>query len=265
MDGDDRAVAVLDKPKEAPVPPPGCPDQDVPIGPDAGIMAILSTTRAMRHLAPDPVPDELLRSVIAAATWAPSGGNWQLARYIVVTDRATMARLAVLWRRVIEDFRLFTNAMGIEGGSDPSKAKTRASIDYQRDHFAETPALIVVCGDLGTAGATRGTLGAFRALARSAGLRRALAIGMAGRRMAARSEGASVYPAVENLLLAARALGLAACLTSWHLLAEDEFKAVLGIPHNVKTWAVIPIGWPLRRFGPVRRRPVDEVIHRQRW
>ena len=84
-------------------------------------------------------------------------------------------------------------------------------------------------------------------------------------RMAARTEGASVYPAVENLLLAARAHGLAACLTTWHLLTEDEFKEVLGIPKNVKTWAVIPIGWPLRRFGPIRRRPVDEVIHHERW
>ncbi len=81
----------------------------------------------------------------------------------------------------------------------------------------------------------------------------------------ARSEGASIYPAVENLLLAARAHGLAACLTSWHLFAEDEFKAVLGIPKDVRTWAIIPIGWPLRRFGPVNRRPVDEVIHRERW
>jgi hypothetical protein len=57
----------------------------------------------------------------------------------------------------------------------------------------------------------------------------------------------------------------AACLTAWHLLAEDEFKEALGIPKEAKTWAVIPIGWPLRRFGPVRRRPVDEVIHHERW
>jgi nitroreductase len=79
------------------------------------------------------------------------------------------------------------------------------------------------------------------------------------------ADAGSAAPAVENLLLAARAHGLAACLTSWHLFAEDEFKAVIGIPKEVQTWAIIPIGWPLRRFGPVNRRPVDELIHRERW
>ena len=240
------------------------PEQSVPVGADAGIMAIMSTTRAMRHLAPDPVPEGLLRSVIEAATWAPSASNWQVASYVVVTDRETMARLAVLWRRVVEDWRLYLEGAGVVG-SGSSAARTRASIDYQLDHFAETPALIVVCGDLRGIGETRSTAATFRFLVRRVGLRRTLALARGLMRMAARTEGASAYPAVENLLLAARAHGLAACLTTWHLLAEDEFKEVLGIPKNVKTWAVIPIGWPLRRFGPIRRRPVDEVIHHERW
>jgi nitroreductase len=70
---------------------------------------------------------------------------------------------------------------------------------------------------------------------------------------------------VENLLLAARAHGLAACLTSWHLFAEDDTKDVLGIPKDVRTWAIIPIGYPLKAFGPVNRRPVDEAIRWERW
>ena len=82
---------------------------------------------------------------------------------------------------------------------------------------------------------------------------------------AARSEAASIYPAVENLLLAARAHGLGACLTTWHLLAEDEIKAIPGIPKGVHTFAVIPLGWPLRPFGPVNREPVERVLHRDRW
>lgn len=240
------------------------PEQSIPVGTDAGIMAIMSTTRAMRHLAPDPVPGGLLRSVIEAATWAPSAGNSQLASYVVVTDRDSMTRLAVLWRRVVEDWRLYLEGAGVVG-SGGSAATTRASIDYQRDHFAETPALIVVCGDLRGMGETRSTTATFRFLVRRVGLRRALGLARGLMRMAARSESASIYPAVENLLLAARAHGLAACLTTWHLLAEDDFKEVLGIPKDVKTWAVIPIGWPLRRFGPIRRRPVDEVIHHERW
>jgi len=268
VDGTQAAGAILDRPADAgslPAPPSGS-EQDVPVGPDAGILAIMSTTRAMRHLAPDPVPDELIRSVIEAATWAPSGTNSQVAAYVVVTDRATIARLAVVWRRVIEDYRLVMAAAGLGDGSDASTTRMRDSIDYQRDHFEDTPALIVVCQDTAALDERRqGALGTLRRLFRRVGVRRAVGLARAWTRFAARSEGASIYPAVENLLLAARAHGLAACLTTWHLLAEDEFKAIVGIPKGVKTWAVIPIGRPLRRFGPVRRRPVDEVIRRERW
>ena len=83
--------------------------------------------------------------------------------------------------------------------------------------------------------------------------------------MTNRSEAASIYPAVQNLLLAARSLGLAATLTTWHLMAEGEVKRVLGIPRGVHTYALIPVGWPVGRFGPVSRKPVEEMIHRDRW
>jgi nitroreductase len=79
------------------------------------------------------------------------------------------------------------------------------------------------------------------------------------------AEAASVYPGVQNLLLAARALGLGATLTTLHLALEDEFKRVLGIPRHVKTFAIVPVGWPIGRFGPVRRRDPAEVIHWERW
>ena len=261
------SVGLLERPDEAraaPGPPPARQPQDVPMGPDAGIMAVMATTRAMRHLAPDPVPYELLRTVIEAATWAPSGGNKQVARYVVVTDREVIARIAQLWRRVIEDFRLMLEAGGVPAGSDPSTLRTQASVEYQRDHFAEIPALIVVCGEPGGFGETRSTTASLVFLVRRVGLRRAVRLARAFAR-AGRAEAGFFYPAVQNLLLAARAHGLAACLTTWHLYAEDEFKAVIGIPKEVQTWAIIPIGWPLRRFGPVNRRPVDEVIHRERW
>jgi nitroreductase len=261
------SVGPLERPdgaRAAPGPPPASPAQDVPMGPDAGIMTVMATTRAMRHLAPDPVPYELLRTVIEAATWAPSGENKQVARYVVVTNRGVMARLAPLWRRVIEDYRLMLEAGGVTAGSDPTTLRIRASVEYQRDHFAEIPALIVVCGEPGGFGETRGSTGALAFLMRRVGLRRALGLARAITRFG-RSEAGFFYPAVENLLLAARAHGLAACLTTLHLFREDEFKAVIGIPKEVQTWAIIPIGWPLRRFGPVNRRPVDEVIHRERW
>jgi nitroreductase len=234
------------------------------VGPDAPVLEILRTTRAMRRLKPDPVPDELLRSIVEAATWAPSAGNLQLAQYLVVTDRTTMSALAVAWRRVIDDYRAMMSAAGVDFGS--GEPLMRASIDYQSEHFAETPALIVVCEDMAaTSRTSRGSAGTFVEMVRRHGLRRAVRLALAWSHAADRSYGASFYPAVQNLLLAARAHGLGAGLTSWHLFAEDEFKRILGLPKDVRTWALIPIGWPLGRFGPVKRRPVDEVIHREHW
>ncbi len=111
---------------------------------------------------------------------------------------------------------------------------------------------------------TRGPLSMLWAMVRRGGLGRTIRIVRARPRFL-RGEAASFYPAAENLLLAARAHGLAACFTSWHLFAEDEFKRVIGIPEDVRTWGIIPIGYPLRQFGPVNRRPVDDVIHWETW
>jgi nitroreductase len=80
-----------------------------------------------------------------------------------------------------------------------------------------------------------------------------------------RSEAGSIYPAVQNLLLAARARGLAANMTTWHFFVEAELKATLGIPKDVRTYAIIPIGWPMGNFGPLSRRPIEEVIRREHW
>jgi nitroreductase len=239
-------------------------EQVVPAGTDAPIFEVMRTTRAMRHLAPEPVPRELLRSVIEAGTWAPSGANAQSARYVVVTDPTTMAHLAPLWGQVIDDYRFAMAASGALQMSDPSHERMRAAIEYQREHFAETPALIVVCEDPTALGVARGPIASIVRMLRLGGVRRTLRITRAYRQFR-RGAGGFYYPAVENVLLAARAHGLAACLTSWHLFAEDEFKRIIGIPDGVSTWAIIPIGYPLKRFGPVNRRPVDEVIHWETW
>jgi nitroreductase len=236
----------------------------VPVGADAPIIEVMRTTRAMRHLAPDPVPQELLRAVIEAGTWGPSGGNAQPANFVVVTDRATMSRLAPLWGRVIDDYRFAMAASGALQGSGPSHERMRASIEYQRAHFAEIPALIVICEDARALGVHRSTVDTIWTMFRRGGVRRALRVIRAYPRFR-RGEAAFYYPAAENILLAARAYGLAACFTSWHLFAEDEFKRVIGIPNEVRTWAIIPIGYPLKRFGPVNRRPVDEVLRWERW
>lgn len=240
--------------------------QDVPIGPDAPVLGIMSTTRAMRHLSPEPVPDELIRTLVEAATWAPTGSNAQGEAFVVVTDRATIARLASLWRRVTDEFRMLMSAAVPGRAVTPAQVRIRDSVDYQRDHFAETPVIVVACYDQrDVTRADRNPIRVAAAVAPKVGLRRTARLFRAWPTVAQRSEAASIYPAVENLLLAARAHGLGACLTTWHLLAEAEFKEILGIPSGVETFAVIPIGWPLGHFGPVRRGPVEDVIHHDRW
>ena len=77
--------------------------------------------------------------------------------------------------------------------------------------------------------------------------------------------GSSIYPAVQNIILACRAFGLGTVLTTLHAVLEDEVKAVLEIPKEVDTWALLPIGYPIDKFGPVKRRPISEVAFEDCW
>jgi nitroreductase len=228
-------------------------------GAEPPLFDVMAGMRAMRRLRPDPVPDELLERLVEAATWAPSGSNAQAYAFVVVTGRAQMAQLAVLWRRCVDAYLASAGRATPETMDEASADRVRQAIACQRDHFHETPALIIPCyayprPDV-RALAGLGSLG-------PVGLARLAA---RGPRLGALGEAASVYPGVQNLLLAARALGLAANITIWHLLLEHQWNAALGIPRGVHTFAVIPVGWPLGRFGPVRRRPAAQVIHRDRW
>jgi nitroreductase len=238
----------------------------VPVGADAPVMEVMATMRAMRRLKPDPVPDELLDTLVEAATWAPSGGNIQAYSFVVVTDREQMARLAELWR-VVCDFYLASFATVVPEHMDPDAyERLRGALRFQAEHFHETPAVIVACYSIldwskRLAAQWQQFAGAIRGL----GPRRAGNLIREFKAFGDRSEAASVYPGVQNLLLAARAHGLGATLTTWHLALEPEFKAALGIPRSVRTFALIPVGWPRGNLGPVRRRPPSEVIHRDRW
>jgi len=221
--------------------------------------------RSMRRLKPDPVPRELLEQLVEAATWAPSGGNEQGFDFVVVDDRETIGRLAPLWQRIHD---LYTSPQDeLPPNMDAAQGqRTRAALRFQSEHFAETPAVIVACykpraivGQIRRNWRTlAGELGGFGPVGAVKVLRHAPSA-------AARSQAASIYPGVQNLLLAARALGLGATLTTWHLLLEDDFKRVLGIPARVSTYALIPVGWPRGRFGPVSRRPAADAIHWNRW
>jgi nitroreductase len=196
------------------------------------VFDIMHTTRAMRRLKPDPVPDELIRKILAAGQAAASGGNNQRWRFLVIKDPEIKKKVQVYYKRAFDEVvgpRYHT--------SEPPPGVTRerymrqhAAVQYLTDHFHEAPVWIVAC----FAGADR-------------------------------SAGSSIYPAVQNMLLAARALGLGSTLTTRHLLYEKETEAAMGIPDGFHSYAILPIGYPMGRFGPVGRGPLSAVVYLDRW
>ena len=225
-------------------------------------MDVLATMRAMRRLKPDPVPDELLETIVRAATWAPSGSDAQHYSFIAVTDRQQIARLGALWREAETTYEALAGHV-VPDFEDPAHARMAETLRYQRDHFDETPAVIVACYQ--RSNAASGGVGDLRTMAKSLGftrLRKLMAGLLTGQNL---NEASSIYPAVQNLLLAARAHGLGANVTIWHVFNNADWKNALGVPKDVGIYAVIPVGWPQGNFGPVRRRPLDDVLHWDRW
>jgi nitroreductase len=227
----------------------------------------MTTMRAMRRLRPDPVPPDLVRELIEAAMYAPSAGHQQGQVFIVVTDPDRIARLAAVWRMVVDMYEGWMGQADPRYGTDPLVIRTWDAVHYQRDHFHETPLVIVACYDQRAyMHGVKSRIGDLVAALRKAGFARARRMLMGGLiAIELRSEAASIYPAIQNLLLAARARGLAATMTTWHLFAEADVREILEVPKSVRTYALIPVGWPLGRFGPVTRRPPEEVIRHDHW
>jgi nitroreductase len=242
--------------------PPG----ELAFGLEAPLHAVMRTTRAMRRLKPDPVPEELLVTLVEAATWAPNGANTQAYSWLVVTDREQIAALEPLWRKVYDLYMATFARLPSDTMAPEQKQRMYRAVEYQAEHFRQIPALMIACYDMskqrrGLRRQWRGAIGASRSLSLG---EQATVVGNL-KRSADVGEAASIFPAVQNLLLSARALGLGATMTTWHLMLESRFKAALGIPASVKTYAIVPVGWPRGRFGPVRRKPVEQAIHWQRW
>lgn len=239
---------------------------ELAFGTDAPLASIMRTTRAIRRLKPDPVPRDLLEQLVEAATWGPVGGNAQTFSWVVVTDRGQIARLAELWPRVYRLAREVGAATVPPGADEAKQERIYRAADHLAEHFAQLPAVVVPCYDASwqPRAIARRRADVLRTLA-SSPLRDLARIARHAPRAAAMTEAASVYPGVQNLLLTARAHGLGATMTTMHLFLEAEFKAVLGVPRRVKTYALLPVGWPKGRLGPVSRRPVAEVVRWDRW
>ena len=198
------------------------------------VFEIIHSTRAMRRLKPDPVPDELIRNILLAGQAAASGGNTQRWRFLVLKDPEIKKKVQVYYKKAFDEVvgPRYDTSPTPPGQSADSYRRTRAANQYLTDHYHEAPVWIVAC--LEGASPTRST-------------------------------GSSIYPAVQNMLLAARALGLGATLTTRHLTYEKETEAAMGIPPGFHSYAILPIGYPMGRFGPVGRGPLTEIVYLDGW
>lgn len=221
----------------------------------------------MRRLKPDPVPDEVLLQLVDAALHGPSGSNAQNWRFVIVRDRAQKERVQQIWRKTWGFYLdTFANVGPRPGETAEQQERLKRSATELADRLADVPALIFVCvardEQLMKALASLSTASK---LLRHFGLAGVLRLARNGSRTSGLADGATAYPAAQNLLLAARALGLGAVLTTQHFFVPGEFEAVIGLPSSVTLAAVIPVGYPTGKFGPVKRPDPRAVVSWDRY
>jgi nitroreductase len=200
---------------------------------------VLTTQRAIRRLKSDPVDDALVLRLIELAQKAPSGGNSQNWEFLIVRDRAVKEKLGRLNRMA---FRIYGGIGRRVNRDNPAMLRILDAVAWQADHFADIPVIVIAC---------------------LRGQRIPFPIPMSA--FLASSYYGSIYPAVQNLLLAARAAGLGAALITLPLWSHFLARRALGMPSSVSPCAVIPLGWPRGRYGPTTRRPVGEIVHLDRY
>jgi nitroreductase len=189
--------------------------------------SVVRTQRAHRAFTTEAVPDELVERVLEAATYAPSAENTQPWVFIVVRDTTARDQIGELNRQAWEG-----------GGRDFSRPRLSPEVFAKVEAgatggIANAPVLVVVCGDMSRC---------VQAVLES-----------------------SIWPAVQNLLLAAHALGLGSALTTITTVFGDELRSLLALPDNVRPLGVVPLGWPAKQLGPPRRAPVAEKAFRERY
>jgi len=216
---------------------------------EQGLFEVMYSLRAMRRLKPDRVPEDVVWKVLEAGTMAPSGGNTQPWRFVVVQDTELKQFVQERYLRALRVY-LRVNAEAAsrrEAPLDPDtatrQARTGAAALYLGEHLHEAPLLVLVCMMPRDLSLLRDAQGNVRGAAVYS----------------------SIFPAVQNMLLACRALGLGATLTTLHLAFEDEIKQRLGIPAEVETVALLPIGYPVGKFCGTTRQRVEDVTYWDGW
>ena len=201
------------------------------------LFEVMSTCRAMRRLRPDPVPDATVRRLVEAANYAPSGRNFQRARWIIVRDSEQRRRIGELNRRASLEHASAERDSGRALPHHEADRRRRMweAVVWQAEHMHEAPVIIVGVCIMDDPEQDPGRYAS------------------------------SIWPGVQNLLLAARASGIGAAPTTYALAERKELESVLELPERVRAQVVIPVGHPAGRFGPVRRLPVEQVMMSDHW
>jgi nitroreductase len=195
------------------------------------VIEVMETCRAMRYFKSEPVPDDLIDAVVYAATRASSANNTQPWDFVVVRDAAQRARIAGAWEQTRQ-------AMGnLALPENPTSARTVRGVRNLLGTLAQVPVIVFVC-------------------ARNTYPERAPDEAYMW---------SAAFAASQNLIVAARSFGLGALFSTLHRMGEPAIRETLGLPDDVYLATTIPLGWPDRPFGPLTRKPIEEVVHRDRW
>jgi nitroreductase len=198
------------------------------------IWTVMSTARAIRRYAEAPVDDEVVMRCLEAATWAPSGGNQQPWRFVILESAELRSIIAEGGRQSWEIMKGFYGIDVPDADDTSPRSRTLRTMHDYMTHGATVPVCVLFCVE-----PQRGASDL--------------------------EQGASVYPAMQNFLLAARAQGLGAATALWHRMVEPELRAALGMPEHWRIAATVTAGWPAGHHGPLDRRPVREVVSVDTW
>lgn len=203
------------------------------------LVEAMQTQRAVRRLHTDPVPHDLLLRLLELSLKAPTSSNSQDWSYVVVEDRAQKARLGRLYRVL---YRAFSPVVERGAARDPHARRQMEPGRWQAENFEDIPVFVIPCYRHGL---------------------KHMAVGWP--QISVSSYYGSVYPAVQNLLLACRAVGLGASIQTLPIWYVPAARRILGLPRSMTPVCIIPIGWAKGRYGPTTRRPIGEVVHLDRY
>lgn len=199
------------------------------------LLEALHSTPARRYLSTEPIPDEIVRAILDAAIRGPSGGNSQKWAWIVVRDRSVKDQVAVWYKESWDALYGSRREQILNGDAEGLNAASFRAGDHLANHIQEAPVWIFPVL-LGPGRSTNPRLGA------------------------------SIYGAVQQLMLAARAYGIGSTLTTLYQSHEAEVRELLGLPENALTMALIPLGYPAKgRWAQPKRRPLEEVVFQERY